>query len=76
MKRNKIVLGLIAGLLVTACSSSLWFQGIENVKVLGDLNIKGEYKVGGIVGSSSGTSITLKNVFIKTSNNNKYCLLK
>ena len=42
---------------------------IENVKVLGDLTIKGEYKVGGIVGSSSGTSITLKNVFIKTSNN-------
>ena len=31
MKRNKIILGLVAGLLVTAYSSSLLFKGIENV---------------------------------------------
>ena len=31
MKRSKIILGLIAGLLVTAYSSALWIQGVENV---------------------------------------------
>lgn len=42
---------------------------IDNVKVLGQISIKGEYKVGGVVGSSSGTSITVKNTFVRGDKN-------
>lgn len=42
---------------------------IENVHILGDILIKGEYKVAGIVGSSSGESITLKNCVVRGAEN-------
>ena len=42
---------------------------IENVKVLGKINIKGEYKIGGVVGSSGGTSITVKNTYVRGDDN-------
>ena len=38
---------------------------LENNKVLGNILIKGEYKVGGIVGSSSGNMISIKNCYIR-----------
>lgn len=38
---------------------------IDNVKVLGNILIKGEYKVGGIIGSCSGSSIYVKNCVIR-----------
>ncbi len=42
---------------------------INNVKILGNIIIEGEYKVGGIVGSSGGESITLKNCAVRGENN-------
>lgn len=46
---------------------------IENVKIMGDIKIKGEYKVGGIVGSSSGESIKLVNSYIRGKENSIIC---
>lgn len=42
---------------------------IDNVKILGKISIKGEYKVGGVVGSSGGTSITIKNAYVRGDEN-------
>ena len=42
---------------------------IENVKVLGKIKIKGEYKVGGVVGSCGGSSITVKNTYVRGDDN-------
>lgn len=42
---------------------------IENNKILGNIIIKGEYKVGGLIGSSSGKSITIKNSYLRGDSN-------
>ena len=42
---------------------------IENVKIMGDIKIKGEYKVGGIVGSSGGESIKVINSCVRGKEN-------
>ena len=42
---------------------------VDNVKILGDIFISGEYKVGGIIGSSSGSCIKVSNSIVKGSLN-------
>lgn len=42
---------------------------LENNKVLGNISIKGEYKVGGLIGSCSGSSIVIKDVSVRGGSN-------
>lgn len=44
---------------------------IDNVKILGDISIVGEYKVGGLIGSSSGESITVSNCSVRGTSGSK-----
>lgn len=44
---------------------------IDNVKVLGNIVITGEYKVGGLVGSSSGESIKVSNCSVRGESGSK-----